>query len=233
MRGSAQGPHRRLSPRVDPRSKPVSAPLPLPASRSRHARAPVMTASAPSARAASVSRRSAPAAALGGRRSRHRFPWTAPEGTTPARSRRPPRGNNRRNETMSKFLNRVQLIGNLGRIRKSAPRRQAASSAQLATGETWNDRHRRAQERTEWHRVVVFLRYREFATPGARDVGHPTAGRRRSAGERCRGHGAPRLGFPVTAERSRSARNSVYRPSRSAWPEPEHPVRLRAGAREF
>jgi hypothetical protein len=73
----------------------------IPASPSRRASAPVMTGDAPSARAAPVSPRApiaharwepsapAPAAALGGGRSRRRFPATAPEGTTPARSRRP------------------------------------------------------------------------------------------------------------------------------------------------
>jgi hypothetical protein len=100
MCGTAQAPHRHLSPRVDSRSKPVSVPLPHPRFAVQ-ARAPVMTGEAPSARAASVSPRApiaharwepcapAPAAVLGGGPSRHRFPLTAPEGTTPARSRRP------------------------------------------------------------------------------------------------------------------------------------------------
>src|SRR5271167_3585728 len=114
---------------------------------------------------------------------------------------------------MAGSVNKVILVGNLGKdpeVRNT----QAGSkivSFTLATSETWNDRASgERKERTEWHRVVVFLCYREFATPGARDVGHPTAGRRQSAAERYRGHGAPRLGFPVTAERGRSARNSVY-----------------------
>ena len=61
----------------------------IPASPSSRARAPVMTGEAPSARAASVSLRSRAGRAARGGRSRHRFPLTAPEGTTPAQSRRP------------------------------------------------------------------------------------------------------------------------------------------------
>ena len=117
---------------------------------------------------------------------------------------------------MSGFLNRVQLIGNLGRdpeVRSTQSGGRIVTLS-IATSESWKDeRSGERRERTEWHRVVIFLRYREFVTSGARDVGHPTAGRRRSAGERCRGHRAPRLGFPVVADRSRSAGDGVYRPS--------------------
>ena len=60
----------------------------IPASPSRHARAPVVTGEAPSARAASVSLRSRASSGARGGRSRRRFPATAPEGTMPARSRR-------------------------------------------------------------------------------------------------------------------------------------------------
>lgn len=104
MCGSARASHRRLSPRLVRGLNWCSSRSRIPASRSRRARAPVMTGEAPSARAASVSLRApiaharrepcapAPAAALKGGRSRHRFPLTAPEGTTPARSRPPSRG---------------------------------------------------------------------------------------------------------------------------------------------
>src|SRR5271157_4730837 len=109
---------------------------------------------------------------------------------------------------MAGSVNKVILVGNLGKD-PEIHNTQAGSkivSFTLATSESWTDKaSNERKERTEWHRVVVFLRYREFATPGARDVGHPTAGRRRSAGERCRGHRAPRLGFPVATGRSRSA----------------------------
>ena len=67
MRGSARASHRRLSPRVNRRSKPVSVPLRIPASPSRRARAPVMTGEAPSARAASVSLRSRASRGVRGR----------------------------------------------------------------------------------------------------------------------------------------------------------------------
>src|SRR5580658_1127018 len=133
---------------------------------------------------------------------------------------------------MAGSVNKVILVGNLGRdpeVRNTQDGNKIVNLA-IATSETWNDRASgERKERTEWHRVVIFLCYREFATPGARDVGCPTAGGRRSAGERCRGHRVRRLGFPAAAHRSRSARDGVYRPSRRARPEPEHPARLRTG----
>src|SRR3984957_16899787 len=126
------------------------------------------------------------------------------DGTSPT----PSLGGKERDSDMAGSVNKVILIGNLGKdpeVRTT----QAGSkivSFTLATSETWNDRASdERKERTEWHRVVVFLCYREFATPGARDVGHPTADRRRTAGERGRGHGARRLGYPVAADCSRSA----------------------------
>ena len=138
---------------------------------------------------------------------------------------------------MAGSVNKVILIGNLGKdpeVRTTQAGSKIVSFTLATSGDLEDDRASgERKERTEWHRVVVFLCYREFATPGARDVGHPTADRRRTAGERGRGHGARRLGYPVAADCSRSARNGVSQPSRSAWSKPEHPARLRPGAREF
>lgn len=56
-------------------------------------------------------------------------------------------------------LNKVMLIGNLGRdpeIRHT-PGGTAVTNFSIATSEQWNDRNTgERQERTEWHRIVVF-----------------------------------------------------------------------------
>ena len=86
----AQAPHRRLSPRVDARSKPVSVPLPYPRfavqARTRACHDRRSAFGSRRFRVAPLPRRPR---CSGGGRSRHRFPLTAPEGTTPAWSRRP------------------------------------------------------------------------------------------------------------------------------------------------
>ena len=60
---------------------------------------------------------------------------------------------------MSGFLNRVQLIGNLGRdpeVRTMQNGGQVATLS-IATSESWkDDRSGERRERTEWHRVVIF-----------------------------------------------------------------------------
>ena len=55
-------------------------------------------------------------------------------------------------------VNRVILIGNLGRdpeLRYTAGGQPVASFS-VATNERWNDREGKPQERTEWHRIVVW-----------------------------------------------------------------------------
>ena len=55
-------------------------------------------------------------------------------------------------------LNKVMLIGNLGRdpeIRKTQDGRRIGNMA-LATTERWTDKDGKRQERTEWHRCVLF-----------------------------------------------------------------------------
>ena len=57
-------------------------------------------------------------------------------------------------------INKAILVGNLGRepdIRSSSKGETIANLA-LATSETWKDKEGNKQERTEWHRVVVFGR---------------------------------------------------------------------------
>jgi single-strand DNA-binding protein len=57
------------------------------------------------------------------------------------------------------MLNKVQLIGNLGAdpdIRQTQDGRSIASLS-VATSESWRDKNTGdRQERTEWHRVVIF-----------------------------------------------------------------------------
>ena len=59
---------------------------------------------------------------------------------------------------MSGSLNRVTLIGNLGRdpeVRSTQSGGRIANFT-VATSERWKDRNGERQERTEWHRIAVF-----------------------------------------------------------------------------
>jgi single-strand DNA-binding protein len=59
---------------------------------------------------------------------------------------------------MASSLNKVQLIGNLGRdpeIRYTNDNR-AIANLTIATTESWNAKDGGRQDKTEWHRVVVF-----------------------------------------------------------------------------
>lgn len=65
---------------------------------------------------------------------------------------------------MSRSLNRVQLIGHLGsdpEIRATQDGKPIANMS-IATSDTWNDAQGQKQEKTEWHRVVVFGRLAEI-----------------------------------------------------------------------
>ena len=75
---------------------------------------------------------------------------------------------------MAEGLNRVMLLGNLGadpelRMTNSG---QAVLKMRLATSESYLDRNKVRQERTEWHSVVVWGRRAEalgkFLTKGSR-----------------------------------------------------------------
>jgi single-strand DNA-binding protein len=76
-------------------------------------------------------------------------------------------GNNLRGVcSMSRGINKVILVGNLGKdpeVRYS-PTGAAVANITLATSDTWKDKQTGAQqERTEWHRVVFFGRLAEIA----------------------------------------------------------------------
>lgn len=67
---------------------------------------------------------------------------------------------------MARGVNRVILIGNLGRDPdvRYMPSGGAVTNVALATSESWKDKQSgEQQERTEWHRVVFFNRLAEVA----------------------------------------------------------------------
>jgi len=55
-------------------------------------------------------------------------------------------------------VNKVILVGNLGRDSelRYTPGGAAVATLNLATTEVWNDKQGQKQEKTEWHRVVVW-----------------------------------------------------------------------------
>lgn len=60
-------------------------------------------------------------------------------------------------------LNKVQLIGNLGRDPevRYTPNGTAVANVSIATTSTWKDKAGERQEETEWHRAVFFGRLAE------------------------------------------------------------------------
>ena len=55
-------------------------------------------------------------------------------------------------------INKVILVGNLGKDPelRHTPQGQAVANFPLATSESWSDKNGQKQERTEWHKVVVW-----------------------------------------------------------------------------
>ena len=63
-------------------------------------------------------------------------------------------------------VNKVILVGNLGQDPdvRYMPNGNAVANISVATSETWKDKNTgEQQERTEWHRVVLFRRLGEIA----------------------------------------------------------------------
>jgi single-strand DNA-binding protein len=84
-----------------------------------------------------------------------RCPETAGNDVVP-RARRV--GFHQKEESMSRSLNRASLIGNLGadpEVRTTGAGTRVAQFS-LATSRSWKDAEGAPQERTEWHRVVVW-----------------------------------------------------------------------------
>ncbi len=67
---------------------------------------------------------------------------------------------------MARGINKVMLIGNLGRDPETryAQNGNAVTRFSIATSESWKDRTSgEQQERTEWHNIVCFARLAEIA----------------------------------------------------------------------
>lgn len=66
---------------------------------------------------------------------------------------------------MSKGINKVILIGNLGNDPESRkmPNGNTVTTISIATSETWKDKTGAKHEKTEWHKVVLFQRLAEVA----------------------------------------------------------------------
>lgn len=66
---------------------------------------------------------------------------------------------------MSKGVNKVILIGFLGQDPevKFMPNGNAVANFTVATSESWTDQQGQKQERTEWHRIVIYRKLAEIA----------------------------------------------------------------------
>ena len=63
-------------------------------------------------------------------------------------------------------LNKVILIGNLGQDPEArfTPQGTAVTNLSVATNESWKDQNGEMQDRTEWHRIVMYGRMAETAS---------------------------------------------------------------------
>ncbi|MDO8793433.1 MAG: single-stranded DNA-binding protein [Vicinamibacterales bacterium] len=63
-------------------------------------------------------------------------------------------------------VNKVILVGNLGRDaeKRYTPGGAAVATINMATTEVWNDKAGQKQEKTEWHRVVLWGKSAESLT---------------------------------------------------------------------
>jgi single-strand DNA-binding protein len=61
-------------------------------------------------------------------------------------------------------VNKVILVGNLGRDPevRYTPGGQAVANFTVATNDAWTDKSGQKQERTEWHRIVVWAKLAEL-----------------------------------------------------------------------
>ncbi len=65
----------------------------------------------------------------------------------------------------SRGVNKVILVGNLGQDPevRYMPNGNAVANITVATSESWKDQQGQVQERTEWHRCVLYRRLAEIA----------------------------------------------------------------------
>jgi single-strand DNA-binding protein len=61
-------------------------------------------------------------------------------------------------------INKVILVGNLGKDPelRHTPQGMAVANFSIATSESWTDKSGQKQERTEWHRIVVWGKLAEL-----------------------------------------------------------------------
>jgi single-strand DNA-binding protein len=66
---------------------------------------------------------------------------------------------------MARGLNKVMIMGNLGADPevRYMPSGGAVTNIRVATSETWKDKAGEKQEKTEWHKIVLFNRIGEIA----------------------------------------------------------------------
>lgn len=66
---------------------------------------------------------------------------------------------------MSKGVNKCILLGNLGQDPevRYMPNGNAVANFTVATSESWQDQQGQKQERTEWHRIVIYRKLAEIA----------------------------------------------------------------------
>ncbi len=66
---------------------------------------------------------------------------------------------------MARGVNKVILVGNVGQdpVVRYTPGGDAIANISLATSDKWKDQQGQQQERTEWHRIVVFGKLAEIA----------------------------------------------------------------------
>jgi len=66
---------------------------------------------------------------------------------------------------MSKGVNKVLIIGNLGQDPevRYMPNGNAVANFTVATSESWQDQQGQKQDRTEWHRIVIYRKLAEIA----------------------------------------------------------------------
>lgn len=62
-------------------------------------------------------------------------------------------------------VNKVILVGNLGQDPESrfTPQGTAVTNLSLATNETWKNQNGESQDKTEWHRIVMYGKMAETA----------------------------------------------------------------------
>ncbi len=73
---------------------------------------------------------------------------------------------NTKEEAMAQGVNKVILVGHLGADpdMRYTPSGQGVCELRVATSESWNDKNGQRQERTEWHRIVVWGKRAEICS---------------------------------------------------------------------